>query len=434
MLEKKHRAYFNLNYESPNKNYDIYILFIENSFNILRNRGIVGFILPHKFFQSESGENIRQFIFQNQALLKIINFGTNQVFTAAATYTCLLFLQNKNRRFFFYKEFPLGSNFKNLTSTILEKIDINTLGQNKWNFNDPVVERILNKIRSQPDNFKSITKKIFKGSSTGNDKIFLMDLVKQKKNHSEVFSPALHQNLEIENCLLHPFIYGKDIRRYAIKSQPKVLLLPYDPSINFDLIPIDVLKTKYPKAFAYFHKLKSDLIKRKINVGGTNFYKYSAPRNMTEYLQPKIMIPDMLINNRISLDKNGIYFHGPAIHSVVFDNKVTTSPYFYLGILNSKLFWFFIINTSTALRGNAYRLTPEFLAPFCFPRVIASNQDACDKIINIVTQKLDGKLKSKNLDAQINDLVYKLYGLTNYEIKIVKNQQNGSNYISTNSE
>lgn len=261
-----------------------------------------------------------------------------------------------------------------------------------------------------------------------------MDLVKQKKNHSEVFSPALNQNLEIENCLLHPFIYGKDIRRYAIKSQPKVLLLPYDPSINFDLIPPDVLKTKYPKAFAYFHKLKNELVKRKINVDDTNFYKYSAPRNMTEYLQPKIMIPDMLIDNRISLDKNGIYFHGPAIHSVVFDNKVTTSPYFYLGILNSKLFWFFIINTSTALRGNAYRLTPEFLIPFCFPGIIASNQDACDKIINVVTQKLDGKLKSKNLDAQIDDLVYKLYELTNYEIEIVKNQQNGSNCISTNSE
>ena len=43
-----------------------------------------------------------------------------------------------------------------------------------------------------------------------------------------------------------------------------------------------------------------------------------------------------------------------------------------LGILNSKLFWFFISNTSTALKGNAYRLTPKYLNNFHFPDLNAN--------------------------------------------------------------
>ncbi len=49
-------------------------------------------------------------------------------------------------------------------------------------------------------------------------------------------------------------------------------------------------------------------------------------------------LTDMLINNRISYDKTGDVFHGPAIHSVVFNKKSSIfSDIYFLGILNSKL-------------------------------------------------------------------------------------------------
>jgi adenine-specific DNA-methyltransferase len=98
------------------------------------------------------------------------------------------------------------------------------------------------------------------------------------------------------------------------------------------------------------------------------------------------MIPDMLVTNRMGLDTEGVLFHGPAIHSVLFKDKSKNEDInFYLGILNSKIFWFFIKNTSTALRGDAYRLTPEFLNPFCFPK-IENNKESSKKIIVLVTE------------------------------------------------
>jgi type I restriction-modification system DNA methylase subunit len=50
-LNKNEVDYFNKTYESPEKNYDIYILFIEKGFKLLKENGILGFILPHKFFR-----------------------------------------------------------------------------------------------------------------------------------------------------------------------------------------------------------------------------------------------------------------------------------------------------------------------------------------------------------------------------------------------
>lgn len=149
------------------------------------------------------------------------------------------------------------------------------------------------------------------------------------------------------------------------------------------------------------------------------------------------MIPDMLVENRIAYDENGEYFHGPAIHSVVFNKDIVKyDDLVYLAILNSRLFWFFIKNTSTALRGDAYRLTPEFLNNFCFPSnmdkyetqlINLSNQIMLEQK-NINKQNLSEKEKSlllrkiNLLQNEINNISYELYGLTKEEIELIEEE------------
>ena len=178
---------------------------------------------------------------------------------------------------------------------------------------------------------------------------------------------------------------------------------------------------------------KLQLMERKIELNNDNFYKYSAARSLNDYEKPKILIPDMLVSNRIGFDSKGEFFVGPAIHCPIFNEiGAKVSEKIYLAILNSKLFWFFISNMSTALRGNAYRLTPEFIGEFSFPELCKDNE----AIINLVDQMLEAhkkleKAKFENdkkflkqridiLDSQINTIVYSLYGLGEEEIKIVQ--------------
>ena len=74
-------------------NYDIYVVFVEKGLDLLQAQGRLGFILPHKFFNSQYGQPLREIISQGRSLAAVVHFGDQQVFTGATTYTCLLFLE-----------------------------------------------------------------------------------------------------------------------------------------------------------------------------------------------------------------------------------------------------------------------------------------------------------------------------------------------------
>ncbi|HNF57876.1 MAG TPA: N-6 DNA methylase, partial [Leptospiraceae bacterium] len=422
-------------------NYDIYIIFILKGYSLLKSKGLFGLILPHKFFQGENGIKIRNYISEEKSLNRVVDFTTNQIFENATTYTCLLFLSKEKNETFLYKRFELGDNYKNLNNLHFENKEISLLKKEVWNFNNDVISKVLNKIESQEYSFPEITEKIFKGSSTGNDEVYLLELVNDSKTLVTAYSKILAQKIKIEKKILRPFLYGEDIRRYDEIRTNYFLLFPYNIQEDSNkLISPKEMKENYPNAFDYLKSVQKILSKRKIETDNNNFYKYSAARSLNEYHKPKIMIPDMLVELRVNYDDNGNFFHGPAIHSVVFNDLVKElNTKFFFAILNCKLFWFFISNTSTALRGNAYRLTPEFLNPFKFPKINLNNskdKSIHDKLVSLVdrirtlkkeltTEKVEKNIKSIEreidfVDKEIDSHVYQLYNLTPEEIKIVE--------------
>ncbi len=435
--------YFNTKYrECIAKSYDIYVIFIYRGFQLLNSTGRQGMILPNKFFQAEMGEKIRKYLASQNAVSKIVDFSANQVFSNATTYTCLLFLDKNKPNTWKYKRYNLGENI-----TLLEELDENAfemknsniLDAEKWTFIKSSAGGILSKIFKQPDQFTEITEKIFKGSSTGNDGVFLLDLLKQGKKTSIFYSTVTEDKETLENDLFVPFLYGENVRRYSISETTKYLLFPYRLGVNrMELILKDEIQQKFPRIFDYLFRCKKLLLKRKIKLTSKDFYRYSAARSLNNYDKPKIMIPDMLVSLRVGYDSEGVFYHGPAIHSVVFKPLPKgIHEKFYLAILNSKVFWFFISNTSTALRGNAYRLTPEYINPFCFPSPLDKNgmiDKRYDRLIDLVDQMSAVQVMLHNLptelncervrilDDQINELVYELYGLTDREIKIVEKE------------
>jgi adenine-specific DNA-methyltransferase len=310
----------------------------------------------------------------------------------------------------------------------------------KWNFNESPKETIIDKINNGTVTLESISRKIFKGSSTGNDDIYLVQLVNKYKRHSVVYSRVLDSQIKIENDILKPFIYGQDVRRFYIDHTVSYLIFPYIISEQASLISYNVLKSKFPLAYCYFEQVRKILMKRKIKLSPRDFYKYSAGRSLSEYGQCKILIPDMLVENRIGIDIQGEYYHGPAIHSLLINEEYNFLHYYYvLALLSSKLFWFFISNTSTALRGNAFRLTPEYLNPFPVKVIDKSNKtelQAHDKLVSLVEKMLAAKKRESletdpekqsliarqtiGIDQAIDAIVYHLYGLTAAEVAVIE--------------
>lgn len=74
---------------------DKYYLFIEKALSLLKDDGILGYIVPHKFMNIKSGAELRGLLSSHGNVRKIIHFGTHQVFENRSTYTCILIMSKQ---------------------------------------------------------------------------------------------------------------------------------------------------------------------------------------------------------------------------------------------------------------------------------------------------------------------------------------------------
>lgn len=97
---------------------------------------------------------------------------------------------------------------------------------------------------------------------------------------------------------------------------------------------------------------------------------------------------------------------------------------YILGILNSKYANILLAN----IRGDAINIYPEYIRNIPIPKINSKNKKIADELINLVDDILKAKEQDKNANTQelenkINSLVYKLYNLTEEEIKIIENKE-----------
>jgi type I restriction-modification system DNA methylase subunit len=139
--------FYKTEYKSASKgNYDIYVVFVEKALQLLGKNGLIGFILPHKFFNSQYGESLRGIISKGKHLYKIVHFGDQQVFDNATTYTTLLFLSKPEKELVeIEKVTSLNDWISNKKS---EKGDIESakISSSEWNFSVGNIAFLLNKV------------------------------------------------------------------------------------------------------------------------------------------------------------------------------------------------------------------------------------------------------------------------------------------------
>ena len=167
--------FYKKNYISASKgNYDIYVVFVEKGLSLLNPEGLLGFILPHKFFNAKYGEPIRSLIAEGKNLHKVVHFGDQQIFANATTYTNLLFLnKSPNKKFKFIKVDDL-INWRISGESIEGKIDLKKVTNDEWNFIvGPGVE-LFEKLNNFPVKLGEFGK-IFQGLLTSADKIFILE-------------------------------------------------------------------------------------------------------------------------------------------------------------------------------------------------------------------------------------------------------------------
>ena len=97
---------------------------------------------------------------------------------------------------------------------------------------------------------------------------------------------------------------------------------------------------------------------------------------------------------------------------------------FLLGLLNSKLFWFFICNTGYVLRGGYFTFKTNYLFPFPVPKPLDEDRETIKEIEQtvriLISISYDShKYDFKVLENKIDTLVYKLYSFDTIDVSVI---------------
>ena len=382
----KDAIFYEQNYKSAIGRYDLYVLFMEKSFSLIKENGIVSFILPHKFLNAEFGQGIRQFIYDNKALKSILHFGSSQVFADATVYTCIIQLSHNNASFAFAEGNPekLNGNL-NFDSFPFDKLS-NT---EKWTFQNSNNSKLIDKLNSQEFKLQDIYDYCSQGTVSMGDDIYLM------KGHFESnyfigYSTEIEQTVKIEKELMKPTLKGEDVKKYSTAQNQYWQIYPHYEKDGVT-VPYeeDELKSKFPLCYEYLSQFKDILIekKRKYKTNEKYWYSLHRAREIAMFNQTKIITPEISLGCNMTLDKNSLW-HNTKVYTILLKDNFKENILTYLTILNSKLMWFFLSNTGYTLRGGYFTFKTKYLENFPIPDLTNSQFSTINSQLTSLADKM----------------------------------------------
>jgi type I restriction-modification system DNA methylase subunit len=297
-------------YASAGKgNYDIYVVFVEKGLSLLNPKGGLGFILPHKFFNSQYGQPLRNIISKGNHLSQIVHFGAQQVFVGATTYTCLLFLDKAGTGKFQYFKVDDLKDWSKTRKANERTIPSTRITSAEWNFTVGESAGLFEKLNGIPIKLGDIAD-IFVGLQTSADDVFIMDFVEETPRTLRLKSKSLGDDWIFEKGILFPLVSGTDVNRYCTLASRQYILFPYRiESSVVNLIDFNLISKNYPRTAAYLLKNKKRLEDReKGKAKGTHWYGYIYLKNMARQSFPKLCVPRLVDKLYAAYDQDGSHF------------------------------------------------------------------------------------------------------------------------------
>ncbi len=265
-------------------NFDIYVVFIEKGLELINSDGVLGYITPHKFFNSKYGKPIRKLISEGRYLSKIVHFGDIQIFKGATTYTSLIFLDKKKKYKFELEKVTELSKWKRKGTATTGKISLKEVTENEWNFVVGPGADLFKRLQKMPVKLDDVAERIFQGPITSADDVFLFKkyIEKQESQQSvKVWSNELEEWVDIEKAILKAVVRSGHINRYTAIPTAFVLY-PYDVSHEkARLFTQNEMQSRFPLAWNYLKRNMKQLENReKGKFKDANWYRFGRTQNL----------------------------------------------------------------------------------------------------------------------------------------------------------
>jgi type I restriction-modification system DNA methylase subunit len=428
-------------YVSASKgNYDIYVVFVEKGLKLLNEKGSLGFILPHKFFNAQYGQPLRNIIAAGKHLSQVIHFGHQQIFTNATTYTCILFLDKTQTEKFHFEQVNNLDAWNHYKKSISGSISTSSLIKNEWNFLIRSESLLFEKLTGTSNTMKDLCQRIAQGIRTSANNVYVLEMVSETDETILAYSERMDRCVTLDRASVSPFLQGKDIKSFQIFNSGKVIIIPYElKNEKISLIEEVDFRKKYPKTYRYLLNNKPILESRECGrMKGNQWHAYVYPKNIEIMRAPKILIPDIANRAAFALDEFGTYAFTSG-YGITLKKDVCENVKYILGLLNGKVLDFYLKRVSTPLRGGFFRYFTQFVELLPIRRIDFSDgadvarHDAMvqlvERMINL-HKRLQTPLTQQErtvverqiaaTDREIDELTYDLYALTPDERRIIE--------------
>jgi len=428
---KEAEAYNKL-YDSATGSYDIYALFSERSLDLVKDQGIVNFIMPVKWTNAAFGKGLRSVVSQNKAMSKIINFGSFLIFDAS-TYTGLQWFK-KNSDILEYIETPETISTSEELIVYLDRIsekpfnNISTdkLTESQWVLSDGAVMNILEKLNKQSRRISDVFDKIFQGLATSKDDVYFLYNCKLEDKYVTGYSKYLSNQVKIERDLVKPLLKGEDVHRYEPVISDRFVIFPYKKEDESAILYTEEeLATNFPLGYTYLKECETTLRGRekgRFNLDG-GWFQYSRKQGISFAEFEKLVAPEISKGGNFSYDYKGEYYSTTTVYGYIKKIDVPESYKCLQGILNSNLFWWYLVNTGTVLANGYFRFKPDYMKSFPIPSFIplTIEKKIMDYVDRIATSKSNNNSQEYSLyEKNIDQIVYSLYDLTDDEIRLIE--------------
>lgn len=353
--------------------YEIYYYFIVLAAPLLKEKGIMSYIIPNTFLFNTFAKHFREMLVEKWNVLEILDCTKFPIFESAVVRNAINLFQkdSEGSKQVGYRNTANVTSFSDLLEREREFMTVESLlamNQN-WGlayFLPTSIRNVVNLISSSPlavkDVFPEISQGLiaydkYKGQSE--------EIIKSRAYHSFVYKDGLKK-----------WLWGEDVTRYNLTWNGK----EYIDYCN------GIANPRNPSFFVGKRMLVREI---------TNPSIFAALIEIEAYNDPSIIIVKESRDYPIEI---------------------------LVGIMNSKLATFFHFNHSPkATKGAFPKILVQDIKEFPLPKVNSDERKILMRLVDDVTTIKKGKsiAETSVLENQIDFLVYHLYGLTYDEVLIV---------------
>ena len=438
------KLYAPCGYQSFASTGDIYCLFYERGWQLLKKSGHLCYITSNKWMRAGYGEKLRSFLATKTNPQLLIDFGGVKVFESATVDTnILLFEKGANA----HKTLCAVTNKQNKDSLKQLSVFVQQQGSycdfsggDSWVILSPIEQSIKRKIEAVGTPLKDWDINIYRGVLTGYNEAFIISSEKRDEILSNCKS---EEEKKRTDELIRPILRGRDIKRYGYEWA-KLYLIATFPARHYDIDKYPAVK-QYLLSFAYDYLIENgnkwvaenhlaDFCKQKL--AQTGQYVVINGKHITDdkgnkekgrkktsnkwfetqdsisywedFYQPKIVYPNMTKYMPFCLDDEGFLTNQKCF--IITGERIA----FLTAFLNSSIFKYCFRDSFPELQGGTRELSKIFFDNIPVLKV-SKEQERIFKAAILDIQSNYTETKARALDR----LVFEAYHLGEKDIETI---------------